>query len=117
MPINTSGIEDLKGKVSDLGRTAADRIDESRLSAAEGLERAAATLHDKAENIPGTDKIADLAHSTAHRMSSTAEYVRKHDVRSVMGDVEQLVKKNPGPALLGAVVLGFLLGRAFSSNE
>lgn len=106
-----------KGKVSDLGRTAADKIDQNRDAAAGGLESAASTLHDKAESLPGGEKVASLAHTTADKLSSTANYVREHDVNSMMTDVERLVKNNPGPSLLAAAVIGFLVGRTFSSND
>ena len=93
---------EVKDRVADLGRTAADKINEKREAAASGLERAAATL-------PG-EKVAELA-------QSTAEYVRDHDVNRMMTDVERLVKNSPRPALLIAGVIGFLIGRAFSSND
>jgi hypothetical protein len=35
----------------------------------------------------------------------------------MMADVETLVKNSPGPALLAAAAIGFLVGRAFSSND
>jgi hypothetical protein len=35
----------------------------------------------------------------------------------MMADVETLVKNNPGRSLLAAGVIGFLVGRAFSSND
>lgn len=107
----------VKDKVSDLGRSAADRIDANRGAAASGLESAANTLHEKAESLPGGEKVASLAHSTADKLSSTAEYVREHDVKRMMADVEQLVKNNPGPSLLAAAFIGFLVGRAFSNND
>ena len=107
----------VKDKVSDLGRTAADKIDENRDAAAGGLDKAAATLHEKAESLPGGEKVASLAHATAEKLSSTADYVREHDVNRMMADVETLVKNNPGPSLLAAAVIGFLVGRAFSSND
>jgi hypothetical protein len=34
----------------------------------------------------------------------------------MLADVEQIVKKNPGPSLLAAVVVGFLVGRAFAHD-
>jgi hypothetical protein len=34
----------------------------------------------------------------------------------MMGDLMQLVRNNPGPALLGALALGFLVGRALSRD-
>ena len=107
----------VKDKVSDLGQTAVSKIDDNRESAAGGLETTAQALHDKADSLPGGEKVASLAHSTADKLSSTADYVRQHDVKSMMADVEQLVRNNPGASLLAAAVLGFLVARAFSSND
>lgn len=106
----------VKDKASDIGRTAAEKIDKNRDSAASGIETAAATLHEKAESLPGGEKVTKLAHATADKLSSTADYVREHDVNSMMQDVERLVKNNPGPALLAAAAIGFLVGRAFSND-
>ncbi len=106
-----------KTKVSELGRTAADKIDQSREATAGGLESAASTLHEKADSLPGGDKVTTLAHTAADKLTSTADYVREHDVNSMMADVERLVKNNPGPSLLAAAVIGFLIGRTFSSND
>lgn len=107
----------VKDKVSDLARTAAGKIDENRDATAGGLNKAAAALHENAESLPGGEKVANLAHATAEKLSSTADYVREHDVNRMMADVETLVKNNPGPSLLAAAVIGFLVGRAFSSND
>ena len=107
----------VKEKVSDLGRAAADKTNENRGAAASGLEKAASTVHEKAGSLPGGEKVAELAHATADKLTYTAEYVRDHDVNSMMADVERLVKNSPGPALLIAGVIGFLVGRAFTSND
>ena len=106
-----------KDKLSDFSRTAADKIDGSRQTAAGGLETAASTLHQKADSLPGGEKVASVAHSAADKLSATADYVREHDVNGMMADVERLVKANPGPALVAAAVLGFLVARAFSSRD
>jgi ElaB/YqjD/DUF883 family membrane-anchored ribosome-binding protein len=107
----------MKNKVSDFGRTAADKIDENRDAAAGGLEKAASALHDKAESLPGGEKVAGLAHAAADKLSSSAGYVRDRDVDKMMGDVGTLVKNNPGRSLLAAAAIGFLVGRAFSSID
>jgi ElaB/YqjD/DUF883 family membrane-anchored ribosome-binding protein len=107
----------VRDKVSDLGRTAADKIDENRDAAAGGLDKAASALHEKAGSLPGGETVSSLAHATAEKLSSTADYVREHDVKRMMTDVETLVKNNPGPSLLAAVAVGFLVARAFSSND
>ena len=105
-----------KDKMAELGRSTAERIDQNREGAATGLESAAATLHEKADSLPGGEKVTNLAHTAADKISSTAEYVKRHDVNGMMADVERVVKNNPGPSLLAAAVVGFLVGRAFSND-
>jgi ElaB/YqjD/DUF883 family membrane-anchored ribosome-binding protein len=107
----------VKDKVSDRGHTAAEKIDENRDAAAGGLDKAAAAIHESAESLPGGEKVASLAHATAEKLRVSADYVREHDINRMRADVETLVKNNPGPSLLAAAVVGFLLGRAASSND
>ena len=105
----------LKSKAAELGRSAADTMDRGRTAAAGGLDSAADKLHGKAD--AGGRKVSGAAHAVANSLSSTATYIREHDVNSMLGDFYGLVKKNPGPALLGAAALGFLLARSFSSRD
>lgn len=105
-----------KQKISDAGSQATDKIDEKRGAAADALENTASNIHEKAENLPGGETVRNVAHSTAEKLESTASYIREHDVRAMMSDVEQIVKRNPGPSLLIAVALGFLIGRAFRED-
>jgi ElaB/YqjD/DUF883 family membrane-anchored ribosome-binding protein len=105
-----------KDKMSELGRSAAQKIDQNRSTAASSLETAAAAIHDKADSLPGGEKVTNLAHTAADTLTSTADYVRQHDVNGMMADVERVVKNNPGPALFAAAVVGFLVGRAFSND-
>ena len=107
----------LKDKASEFGRKASDAIDENIASAATGLDKAAATLHGRAESLPGVDKVSSLAHSAADKLSATAGYFREHDVDRIKEDLKTLVRNNPGPSLLVAGVIGFLLGRAFISSN
>jgi ElaB/YqjD/DUF883 family membrane-anchored ribosome-binding protein len=105
-----------KATASGVGQMAADKIDEKRGAAAEGLDSAADTLHDKAQKLPGGEKVASAAHTAANALASTAEYVRENDLKSMMADVQKVVKNNPGPALLTAAALGFLVARTFSRD-
>ncbi len=101
----------LKEKVSDLGKTAVNKLDGSRESAAGGLESAASALHTKAETVTG------MAQSTADTLKSTAGYLRGNDVKAMATDVEALVRRNPVPALVAAAVIGFVIARAVSRNN
>ena len=113
----TDAASEAKQKVSDLGRSAADKIDQNRESAASGLESAANTLRDKASSLPGGENVTALAQNAAEKLTNTADYVRTHDVNGMMSDLERLVKNNPGPSLVAAAAIGFLLGRTFTSND
>ena len=95
---------------------AAAAIDDSRSTAADGLDAAASALHDRVDDLPGGETVRNVARATADRLSSSADYVRSHDVNRVMADVETFVKSNPGPALAVAAAFGFLLGRALSRD-
>lgn len=119
--------QDLKEKVTDAatttnqkvvnaGRQASDKIDEKRGPAADTLHSAASTIHEKAEDLPGGETVKNVAHSAAEKLDVTAGYIRKHDVRAMLSDVEDIVKRNPGPSLLIAVAIGFLIGRAFRED-
>ena len=105
-----------KQKVSDAGRQATEQIDAKRGPAAEALESAASTIHEKAENLPGGETVKSVAHSAAEKLESTAGYIREHDVKAMLSDVEDMVRRNPGPSLLIAVAVGFLIGRAFRED-
>ena len=105
-----------KQKVSDAGRQATEKIDEQRGPAADALESAASTIHERAEALPGGETVKSVAHSAAEKLESTAGYIREHDVRAMLTDVEDIVKRNPGPSLLIAAAVGFLIGRAFRED-
>lgn len=107
----------VKEKVSDLGATAANKFDENREAAATGMKDAAWSLHQNAGSVSGGDKLTSMAHSAATALDSTADWVRENDSAKIINDVSSLVKRNPGPSMLAAIAVGFLIGRAFSSNN
>ncbi|MGJ5818333.1 hypothetical protein [Paludibaculum fermentans] len=98
----SDGATQLKAKAAELSRMAAAKLD-----------KAAASLHGTAENLPGVETASGLAHSAADRLSATAGYVREHDVDSVLTSVRAVVRKNPGQSLIIVGVIGFLIGCSF----
>jgi ElaB/YqjD/DUF883 family membrane-anchored ribosome-binding protein len=105
-----------KQKGSDVGTQAMDKVDEKRGPAADALQSAASTIHAKAEDLPGGETVRSVAHSAAEKLEATAGYMRGHDVQTMISDVEEVVKRNPGPSLLIAAATGFLIGRAFRED-
>jgi hypothetical protein len=104
----------VRQRAAELGRRAADSVDDKRGAVASGLESAASTLREKTESMPGTGKVARAARGTAGAMETAADYVREQDVRGMLSDVGQGVRRHPGATLLTAAAVGFLLIRALS---
>ena len=113
-PMAGEGSSQTKAKASGLGQAATDRLNENRGAAAGGLDSAASALHGKADSLPGGETVANAAHTAANALGSTADYIRENDLKAMLEDVQKLVKNNPGPALLTAAVLGFLVARTLS---
>lgn len=101
---------------SEMSQTPGDPIDAKRGAAAGGLDSAAAALEGKAESLPGGEKVAKAAHVAADAVGTAADYVRGNNVKNILADVQRIVKNNPGPALLAAAALGFLIARTLSRD-
>ncbi len=100
----SSTIADASSRVSE---QASEAFRAGRGATADGLDAVAHGMN------AGGDRVAEVAHRTADSLEASAKYVRKADGRAMVGDIESLIKAHPGKALLGAVILGFMAGRAF----
>ena len=107
---------DVKASMSDAARTAAQTLDEGRQIAAERLGSAASAVRDRLDQLPGGPKVQQFAHAAAERLSTTADYVRSHDAKRMLTDVERVAKNNPGISLVVAAAFGFVLGRALTRH-
>ena len=105
-----------KTAASSLGQAAAEKIDAQRSVAASGLDSAASVSRENADGLPGGESVKRAAHASAEALSSTADYVREDDLKSMLADAQKIVKNNPGPALLTAAILGFLVARTLSRD-
>jgi len=104
-------VEQMKDKVNDISRSATEKIAATRTAAAGSLDLTASALHD------GAEKVADVAHTTADKLSASAKYLRNHDAKGILADVRRMVKNNPGISLLVAGIVGYSVARAVRSRE
>jgi hypothetical protein len=110
-------LSQVKASASDLGEAAAEEIDSRRRAAAAGIKSAAKSLHEKADDLPGGERVSDVAHGAADKLNSTANYIRRRNFTGMARDVRKVVKDNPLPALVGAAALGYLLAKVFASRD
>jgi ElaB/YqjD/DUF883 family membrane-anchored ribosome-binding protein len=106
-----SKANEAKDKIADFGRKAADRIDAQREPVADSLNKTASALHEQGDNAAG------IAHRTADKLEATADYVREHDLKAMMTDVQDLARRYPGQSLAVAAAVGFLVGRLFRKAD
>ena len=71
---------------------------------------AESTFREKAEEYLG-GPVGSFADAAAERVEATADYLRNTGATRMREDLETLVKRNPGPAILVAATVGFLIGR------
>jgi hypothetical protein len=105
----------VRERASEFGRSAAQKVDEQRASTAATLKSTADSLRSSGQS--SSQAISDAANRTAEKLDSTANYVRDHDFRGMVGDIQRVIRRNPTPALIGALGLGFLLGSALRRRD
>jgi hypothetical protein len=110
------GASQSTSRATEIGRRAAAALDEKRDTVASGLEAAAASLAAQVDSLPGGERVARAAQTTADALEEAADYVRDQDVEAMLSDVGQIVKRHPGAAMLTALALGFVLARSFSRH-
>ena len=95
--------------VDELGHNGHD--DESRAGGFTGGE---SSFRQKAQEYLGGRRVQEFTDAAAEQVSDAADYLRNTGAQRMRSDVEKLVKSNPGPAMLVAVTVGFLIGRSLS---
>lgn len=87
-------------------------------SAAEKANALGDKIADGAADVQS--KLSDFGRRAAdtidENISATAAYVREHDGGRMMHDLKRVVRNNPGPSLLAAIAVGFLVGRTITRN-
>jgi ElaB/YqjD/DUF883 family membrane-anchored ribosome-binding protein len=99
-------------KAANLGRDTVNKLDSSREPVAQSFQRTADAIRSYAP-----DAVADQAHSTADAIEDAAGYIRTRDIRGMGADLTESVRRNPGPSLIAAVAVGFLLGLVMHRND
>lgn len=74
-----------------------------------GLKSAADTVR---SNAPGSGYMHDASEAVASSLDSAGRYLEEEGLAGIAEDMTAMIRRNPIPALLIAVGVGFLLARA-----
>ena len=109
--------KDVAGAVRDRVGSAAEAVGTSADKAAgwvgTGMENIGRKLHDKA---PG-GFLGDAAEHVSSALESCGKYLQEEGLTGMAKDFGDLIKRNPLPAVLIGIGVGFLLARATSSRS
>jgi ElaB/YqjD/DUF883 family membrane-anchored ribosome-binding protein len=116
----TKETQDVKNKGQELANEAKDvvsaGVEKAKDLASAGVEkakelgRAAANRADEAVSSVGSG-----VRSVGDTIEHGGKYLEEHSLGDMASDLGGLIKRNPVPAVLVAVCVGFLLSRAFRS--
>jgi len=68
------------------------------------------------QNAPHEGRFGQASEAVAQTLSDTGEYLEREGLSGLGNDMTELIKRNPIPALLLGVGLGFLLARATTTR-
>jgi ElaB/YqjD/DUF883 family membrane-anchored ribosome-binding protein len=109
-------------KARDVASNVVDRAKDMASTAADTARDWASTAGDKAgealgslagtvrENVPGGEQVAEA-------IEGGTRYFQEHSFREMADDVAGVIRRNPIPAVLVGVGIGFLLARATSPRS
>ena len=98
--------------MNEYGSKAAEAFKAGRESVADTLDDAGSRLEETAR---AGDTASEAVRYMADKARSAARYVRDYDASEMTGSMKSFVNAHPIPAVIGAAVLGFLVGRAARS--
>jgi hypothetical protein len=115
-----TAVADFATKATETARavaqSAAVTVDQNRGTAARVLANAASTIHDGATRLPSGEPVTRFAEAAAGEIDATARYVAEHTTHQMLADLRQVIRRHPGASVVGAAVVGVLVGRGFRKH-
>lgn len=129
----TAQAKEATGQAADKAKEALSHTGEAISHAAsaagqavsETAESATATVGSSMQSLAGTVRdsgpregmLGNATRNVAEGLEGAGKYIEDKNLSGMMEDVNGLIKRNPVPAVLIALGVGFLVGRALSSTR
>lgn len=99
-------------RARDAGKSAVHMADNATAKVGHSIENAADRLRDKA---PHEGMMGSAASTVADTLERSGRYLQDEGISGMAEDLTGLIKRNPIPALLIGLGVGYLIGRALRS--
>lgn len=101
-------------KAADLASAAGHKAEDATAAVGHGMQTAADKVR---EYTPDSGMLGSASKGVADAIDSAGKYVEDRNLSGMMDDVTNLVKRNPIPALLVGLGVGFLIGRLMTPRS
>jgi hypothetical protein len=99
-----------KDTASDIGKKA----ETATHAVGHGMKSLAGSMR---ETLPREGMLGAASSTLASGLESSGQYLERESLQGIADDMTNLIRRNPIPALLLAVGLGFILARATTSSR
>jgi len=99
-------------RAGEMASTAGKKVDSGVSAAGCGMQSFADTVR---EHGPSAGMLGSATSAVADTIENTGEYLETHGLSGIAEDLTSLVRRNPIPALLIGIGVGFLIARATRS--
>jgi len=99
-------------RASEVASNVGKKADSAVSSAGRGMESFADTVRERG---PQSGMFGKASGAVADTLDSAGEYLESHGLSGIAEDLTNLVRRNPIPALLIGIGVGFLIARATRS--
>lgn len=99
-------------KAQELASTASKHVDEATAALGERVRSAAGSLRERG---PHEGMLGTATGAVADSLEHTGRYIQEEGLVGMAEDVTELIRRNPIPAMLVGVGIGFMLAKLFRS--
>jgi len=100
-------------KASEAASTVGHKAEEATAAVGSGMQSLAGTIRDKG---PHSGMMGTASTSVAETLESGGRYLQDEGLKGLGEDLTNLIRRNPLPALLVGIGIGFLLARSTSRS-
>jgi ElaB/YqjD/DUF883 family membrane-anchored ribosome-binding protein len=104
--------ESLRDAAQGVGQAVANKAEQATSAVGGGIQNLADTVR---QHTPDSGMLGTASRSVADTLDQTGRYIEDRNLSGMMDDLTGLVRRNPIPAVLIGLGVGFLLGRALRS--
>jgi ElaB/YqjD/DUF883 family membrane-anchored ribosome-binding protein len=97
---------------SAVGQTVGQRAEGATSTVGSGMQSLADTVR---QHTPDSGMLGSASGYVADTLDQTGRYIEERNLSGMMDDMTELIKRNPIPAVLIGLGIGFLLGRTLRS--